>query len=152
MANCVANRANQAFEMYRKASINHPSKDTDRFWLPPYVYPEYLVSDGAAFGRAEFQWCVGKAGTMWRAYTYFILGVRPVLHGLLVDPQIPNGWESYRLKRPFRGAIYNIEVSNPHRMNNGVKSLEIDGARISGNVIPPHADGRTYNVRVTLGS
>ena len=152
MANCIANRANQAFEMYRKASINHPSKDTERFWLPPYVYPEYLVGEGPAFGRAEFQWCVGKAGTMWRAYTYFILGVRPVLPGLLVDPKIPNAWESYRLKRPFRGATYNIEVSNPHRMNKGVKSLEIDGERISGNIIPPHSDGRSHSVKVTLGS
>jgi cellobiose phosphorylase len=152
MANCVANRANQAFEMYRKASINHPSKDTDRFWLPPYVYPEFLVSEGPAFGRAEFQWCVGKAGTMWRAYTYYILGVRPVLQGLLVDPKIPNGWESYRLKRPFRGAIFDIEVSNPHGMNSGVKSLEIDGERIQGNVIPSHGDGRTHRVKVALGS
>lgn len=152
MANCVANRANEAFEIYRKTSIHHPSKDTDRFWLPPYVYPEYLVGEGPAFGRAEFQWCVGKAGTMWRAYTYFILGVRPVLHGLLVDPKIPIQWESFRLKRPFRRALYEIEVFNPNRVNSGVKSLEIDGERISGNIVPPHADGRTHTVKVTLGS
>lgn len=152
MANCVANRANQAFDMYRRASINHPSKDTDRFWLPPYAYPEYLVSEGPAFGRAEFQWCVGKAGTMWRAFTYFILGVRPVLEGLLIDPKIPNTWKSYRLKRPFRGASYEIEVSNPNGMNRGVKSLKIDGERISGNIIMPYTDGRTHSVSVTLGS
>jgi cellobiose phosphorylase len=152
MANCVANRANEAFEMYRRASINHPSEDTDRFWLPPYVYPEYLVGEGPAFGRAEFQWCVGKAGTMWRAYTYFILGVRPVLRGLLVDPKIPNAWGGYTLTRPFRGAVYEIEVSNPKGINSGVKSLQVDGNRVSGNIIPPHQDGRTHRVKVVLGS
>lgn len=152
MANCVANRANEAFEMYRRASIHHPSKDTDRFWLPPYVYPEFLVGEGTAFGRAQFQWCVGKAGTMWRAYTYFILGIRPVLDGLLVDPKIPNGWQGYRVKRPFRRAIYDIEVSNPKAINRGVYSLEIDGKHISGNIIPPHGDGRTHKVKVILGS
>lgn len=152
MANCVANRANEAFEMYRKASIHHPSKDTDRFWLPPYVYPEYLVGEGAAFGRAQFQWCVGKAGTMWRAYTYFILGVRPTLNGLLIDPKIPNGWQRYRVKRPFRGAIYDIEVSNPTAINSGVHSLEIDGKTVSGNVVPPDGDGRTHTVKVILSS
>ena len=152
MANCVANRANEAFEMYRRASIHHPSKDTDRFWLPPYVYPEFLVGEGPAFGRAQFQWCVGKAGTMWRAYTYFILGVRPVLDGLLIDPKIPNGWQGYRVKRPFRRAIYEIEVSNPKAINSGVYSLEVDRKHISGNIIPPHGDGRTHMVKVILGS
>jgi len=152
MANCVANRANQAFDMYRKASIHHPSKDTDRFWLPPYAYPEYLVSEGAAFGRAEFQWCVGKAGTMWRAYTYYILGIRPVLEGLLVDPKIPNGWKGFKVSRPFRQALYEIEVSNPDGMNRGVKSLDIDGQRITGNVVPPHRDGRTHRVHAVLGA
>jgi cellobiose phosphorylase len=89
---------------------------------------------------------------MWRAYTYYILGVRPVLQGLLVDPKIPNGWEGYRLKRPFRGAIFDIEVSNPQGMNSGVKSVEIDGERIPGNVIPSRGDGRTHRVKVALGS
>ena len=152
MANCVANRADEAFEMYRRASIHHPSKDTDRFWLPPYVYPEYLVSEGPAFGRAEFQWCTGKAGTMWRAFTYYLLGIRPVLKGLLVDPKIPNGWKSFRVRRPFRGAFYEIDVSNPNGKNGGVKSLEIDGEHISGNIIPPREEGRTHQVHVALGA
>lgn len=150
MANCVANRANEAFEIYRKASINHPSKDTDRFWLPPYVYPEYLVGEGPAFGRAQFQWCVGKAGTMWRAYTYFILGVRPVLAGLLVDPKIPSTWDGYRMKRPFRRAIYDIEVSNPKGGTGKVRSLEVDGKPVSGNIIHPHGDGRTHSVKAII--
>jgi cellobiose phosphorylase len=152
MANCVANRANEAFAMYRMASIHHPSYDTDRFWLPPYVYPEFLVGEGPAFGRAQFQWCVGKGGTMWRAYTYFILGIRPTLTGLLIDPKMPNDWPSYRVKRPFHGALYEIEVTNPKAMNSGVRSLEIDGKQVSGNVVPPHADGRTHIVKATVGS
>ncbi len=151
MANCVAGRANEAFEMYRKASIHNPSKDTDRFWLPPYVYPEYLVGSGPNFGRAQFQWCIGKAGTMWRAYTYYILGIRPALDGLLVDPQIPNHWGGFKLTRPFRGATYEIDVTNPSRLNSGVKSLRVDGAMVSGNIIPPQHDGGKHRVEVVLG-
>ena len=41
--------------------------------------PNTWSSEGPEFGRGEFQWCIGKAGTMWRAYTYFILGIRPFL-------------------------------------------------------------------------
>jgi cellobiose phosphorylase len=70
----------------------------------------------------------------------------------LIDPKIPNGWKGFTLKRPFRGAHYEIEVSNPNGVNSGVKSFDLDGERISGNVIPPHADGRTHRVHATLGA
>ena len=70
----------------------------------------------------------------------------------MVDPKVPNGWKTFKVKRPFRGAVYEIEVLNPNGMNSGVTSLEIDGKVITGDVIPPHADGRTHQVRTTLGA
>ena len=152
MANCLANRANQAYEMYRRVAVSNASKNTDRFWLPPYVYPEFYVGTGADFGRGQFQWCMGKAGTMWRAYVYYILGVRPVFAGLLVDPKIPNEWPGFQLMRPFRGATYAIEVTNPKGLNFGVKSMVVDGKSIQGNVVPAYADGKTHEVKVVLGA
>ena len=150
MANCVANRANQAYEMYRRASVSNPSKDTERFWLPPYVYPEYYVGAGPNFGRGQFQWCMGKAGTMWRAYVYYILGVRPVFTGLLVEPKIRNDWAGFKFSRTFRGAKYTIEVANPKGVSFGVKSMVVDGKPIQGNVVPAYADGKTHDVKVVL--
>ncbi len=152
MANCLANRANQGYEMYRRASVSNASKNIDRFWLPPYVYPEYYVGIGPDFGRGQFQWCMGKAGTMWRAHVYYILGVRPVFAGLLVDPKIPNDWSGFKLRRTFRGATYAIEVSNPNGVNFGVKSMVVDGRSIQGNVLPAFADGKTHDVKVVLGA
>ena len=152
MANCLANRANQAYEMFRRASVSNASKDIDRFWMPPYVYPEYYVGAGPDFGRGQFQWCYGKAGTMWRAYVYYILGVRPGFAGLLVDPKIPNSWAGFKLRRTFRGATYAIKVANPKGVNSGVKSMVVDGKPIEGNVVPAYADGRTHEVKVFLGA
>jgi cellobiose phosphorylase len=154
MANCLADRAAAAYEMYRRASIHHPSRNEniDRFWLPPYAYPEFLVGAGPEFGRGQFQWCIGKAGTMWRAYVYYILGVRPVFAGLLVDPKIPNEWPGFKLRRTFRGATYAIEVANPKGVNFGVQSMEVDGKPIEGNVVPAYADGKTHEVNVVLGA
>jgi cellobiose phosphorylase len=154
MANCLAGRAEAAYDMYRKASINHPSRNDniDRFWLPPYAYPEFLVGAGPEFGRGQFQWCMGKAGTMWRAYVYYILGVRPVFAGLLVDPKIPSEWPGFKLRRTFRGATYAIEVANPKGFNFGVKSMEVDGKPMEGNVLPAYADGKTHEVKVVLGA
>jgi cellobiose phosphorylase len=151
MANCLANRANQAFEMYKKASLHNVSKDVNRFWLPPYAYPEYYVGAGPDFGRGQFQWCTGKAGTMWRAFVYYILGVRPLINGLLVDPKIPNNWEGFTLMRRFRDAIYKIEVSNPNQANMGVKSMIVDGKVFEGNVLPIFKDKKIHEIKVVLG-
>ena len=150
-ANCLIGRADSAYRMYKNTSLCNVAKDVDRFWCPPYAYPEYYVGAGHAFGRGQYQWCMGKAGTMWRAYVHFILGVRPVLEGLLVDPQIPSDWDGFKVTRPFRGAIYKIEVVNPNELNMGVKSVVVDGKTIKGNVIPSYGDGKTHTVKVVLG-
>lgn len=152
MANCLANRTNEAFDMFSKASVHNAAKNIDRFWMPPYAFCEYYVGAGPDFGRGQYQWCMGKAGTMWRAYVYYILGVRPELDGLLVDPKIPNDWDGFRLTRPFRGATYQIEVANPNQVNRGVKKMVVDGQMIKGNIIPPHMDGKAHIVKVILGN
>ena len=41
------------------------------------------------FGRAQNPWLTGTAGWMYTAATKWILGVRPTLAGLVVDPCIP---------------------------------------------------------------
>ena len=87
---------------------------------------------------------------MWHSYAYYILGVRPVLAGLLVDPKIPSEWEGFNLTRQFRGAQYRIEVTNPKNISMGVKSMLIDGEEVPGNVIPAYADNRSHFVRVVL--
>ena len=87
---------------------------------------------------------------MWHSYVYYILGIRPVLKGLLVDPKIPSDWKGFKLTRQFRGAQYVIEVTNPEGLNLGVKSMLVDGKRIDANTIPFFGDGKTHRVDVVL--
>lgn len=152
MANCVANRADAAFAMYEKACLLNFAKDLDRTWLPPFAYPEYHVGAGPDFARGEFQWCMGAAGTMWRAYVYYILGIRPMLGGLLVDPKIPKQWRNFKVTRNFRNASYEIHVSNPKSVSGGVQSMMIDGHVVRGNIIPAAPDEKIHNVQVVLGA
>jgi cellobiose phosphorylase len=83
--------------------------------------------------------------------THWILGVRPEADGLRVDPSIPAEWADYRVTRIFRGARYNIHVSNPQHVTRGVKSITVDGRRLPSAVIPAFADGQTHTVEVVLG-
>ena len=57
----------------------------------------------------------------------------------------------YRIRRQYRGAVYEIEVENPLGMQSGVKAMFIDGVAHPGNVVPVQRPGSTVSVRVMLG-
>jgi hypothetical protein len=42
-------------------------------------------------------------------------------------------------------------VENPAGVGRGVRSVLVDGQPVPGGVVPFRDDGRTHNVRVTLG-
>lgn len=154
MAACLANRADLAFHMYSKAALSRVGKDVERFQHEPYVYPEnYVGPSNSRAGLGQYQWCLGEgANWMWHSYVYYILGVRPMLKGLLVDPRIPIEWKGFKLTRQFRGANYVIQVSNPRNVNMGVQSMQVDGKTMKGNMVPAYADEKTHNVEVVLGA
>jgi len=55
------------------------------------------------------------------------------------------------LRRPFRGAIYEISIKNPNGVEYGVKEITVDGKKLSGNLIKPHKDGKVHKVEVLMG-
>ena len=77
-------------------------------------------------------------------------GIKPGYEGLEIDPCIPAGWKGFRIRRRYRGAEYDIRISNPAGVCRGVKSLTVDGATVAGNVVPLQKGG-THAVEVTLG-
>ena len=88
---------------------------------------------------------------MWHAYVGYILGIRADLEGLVIDPKIPSEWSGYQVKRPFRNAVYEIEVKNPNNVSSGIKWIKVDGKKIKGNTIIPSGDNKTHQVEVMMG-
>jgi cellobiose phosphorylase len=66
----------------------------------------------------------------------WILGLRPEIDGLRIDPCIPAGWAGFRTARIFRGNRIEVTIRNPASKNRGVRQLEVDGRRIDGNLLP----------------
>ena len=81
----------------------------------------------------------------------YILGVRPDYDGLIVDPCIPSSWDGFDITRKFRGATYQIKVTNPNKVQKGIKKLIVDGKEVAGNIIPIMPKGKTYKVEVIMG-
>jgi cellobiose phosphorylase len=150
LAECLLGRGGRAFAYYKKLLPDRVDPAT--FVAEPYVYSQYITSDEhPEAGRASHSWQTGTAAWMYRVAYDHILGVRPGYAGLVVDPAVPGSWKGFRVERVFRGTRYLVEVANPDGVESGVRSVEVDGAPIEGNVIAPRPAGSVCRVKVTMG-
>jgi len=129
-------------------------KDHDKYRSEPYVYAQMTASQFSPTpGEGKNSWLTGTAAWSFVTASQSILGVQPDFTGLRIDPCIPRKWKGFTVQRKFRGVTYTIEVKNPRGVSKGVKSLVVDGRKISGNLLTPAKDGRTeVKVEVTLGA
>ncbi len=129
-------------------------KDHDVYRSEPYVYAQMTASQFSPTpGEGKNSWLTGTAAWSFVVASQYILGIRPDFDGLRIDPCIPKKWKGFSVIRKFRGVTYTIDVKNPKGKSKGVKSLIVDGKKVSGNVLPLPADGRTeVKVEATLGA
>jgi N,N'-diacetylchitobiose phosphorylase len=106
--------------------------------------------DHTAFGRARHPWLTGSAGWNYVAATCWILGVRISFDGMIIDPCVPAEWKEFSIVRQWRGARFNISVSNPEGVQKGVRSITLDGHVISG-AIPRQSPRSEHDVVVVMG-
>ncbi|MFA5336326.1 MAG: glycosyl transferase family 36 [Candidatus Omnitrophota bacterium] len=141
-----------AFDLYSKICPPNRTGDIDHYKAEPYVTPGNSDGpDSANYGRGSWTWYTGSAAWLCRAGTNWLLGVRPVLDGLLIDPCIPKSWGGFEMTRKFRGAVYKITVSDPDHVSHGVKEIKVDGKKLNGKIIPPFKDKKAHLVEVLLG-
>jgi cellobiose phosphorylase len=137
IAEAVAGQGKKAFEYYRRINPSFREKISEVHRCEPYVYAQMIAGAGApTHGEAKNSWLTGTAAWNYVAITQFILGIRPELDGLLIDPCIPSDWERFEVVRRYRGKQVKIEVSNPNRVCKGVASIVLNGNPIELNLLP----------------
>lgn len=152
MAETMLGHGDRAYVYYRQINPAAKNGSIDRFECEPYVYPQNILGDEhPQFGLARNSWLTGTASWMYQAGAQYILGVRPELEGLRIDPCIPAAWDGFSVRRRFRGAVYKIQVENPVYVNQGVCSIRLDSAPFEGTLLPVFDDGAEHVVEVTLG-
>ena len=151
IAECILGRGDKAYDAWKRTSFLTRSKEPDLYKMEPYVYTEFSYGPQSPhFGLGSYSWMTGSAAWFFRACTDYILGVRPRLGGLFIDPCIPKEWKEFSVQRNFRGATYHIHVRNSHRANKGVKQIKVDGKAITGQILPVFSRGK-HKVEVELG-
>lgn len=116
----------------------------------PYSYCQFVAGkDHSAFGRARHPFMTGSGGWSYFSATRYMLGIRPGFEQLIIDPCIPSEWKEFQVKRIWRGAEYDIRISNPEGVMKGVIEVSLDGEMVSK--IPALEPGSKHIVEVIMG-
>ncbi len=107
--------------------------------------------DSPRFGEGKNSWLTGTAAWTFLSISQAILGVKPTLDGLQIDPCVPGFLRRFTVTRRFRGAVYAITVENPDGVEKGVRSVTLDGQEIAGTVLPVQPSGSRVSVLVRMG-
>ncbi len=153
-AEAFVGHGERAFEYYSKIAPAYNEDISEIHKTEPYVYAQMIAGKDAKpehFGQAKNSWLTGTAAWNFVAVSQYILGIAPDYDGLRIDPCIPSEWDGFKASRLFRGARYNITVSNPENVCKGVKTIKCDGVRLSSNLVPAFEAGTVHEVEITLG-
>lgn len=156
IAETVIGRGGRAFEVYQKTCPSYVEDISEIHRTEPYVYSQMVAgADAYIPGEAKNSWLTGTAAWTFVNISQYILGVYPTHGGLSINPCVPGDFGDFELTRKFREGTYHIRVSNPHRVEKGVKSLTVDGVAVdisaSGCVIPYVKGKENYDVAVVMG-
>ena len=133
MAEALLGRGNLAWKYYKQILPNSVIKKigVERYHSEAYAYCSTMLGkDNEKFGWGCVSQVTGTAAWMDVVSTQYILGVRPTLKGLLIDPSIPSEWDGYAVERIYRGCKITIKIENPDHVQHGVKTMAINDKAI----------------------
>ncbi len=152
VAEAMLGNGQRAYDYYRSYLPARYEDTADVHQVEPYVYAQFTHgSYSPRFGQSRNPWLTGTASWTYTAVTQYLLGIKPVLAGLRIDPAIPSAWDGYEVRRRFRGAWVTVRVSNPDHVETGVRSLTVDGRAVEGDVAPAELLRDGAVVEVVLG-
>ena len=148
IAEAVNGNADEAFEAYRRICPAYIEDISEIHRTEPYVYSQMVAGrESAKPGEAKNSWLTGTAAWAYVNVSQYLLGIRPELDGLRVEPCLPDVFDNINVRRFFRGATYNININ---RAQDGQKGLFADGKPIDGNIIPAASAGTVVDVEYRI--
>jgi N,N'-diacetylchitobiose phosphorylase len=137
MAECLMGNGDRAYEYHRAYMPAAYNARAEIRQIEPYAHSQttYATCNPNA-GKSRVPWLTGTASWSYFTALQYILGIRPEIDGLRIDPCIPREWPGFEVERVFRGHTLHLRVTNPHRKNRGVEWLRVNGQTVPGNLLP----------------
>lgn len=152
IAECLRGNGDRAYEYYRATM---PSAYNDRAEIrqcEPYVHAQTTYSQfSPRAGNARTSWLTGAAAWSYFSATQHLLGIRPEINGLRIDPCIPSNWDGFKVTRLFRSKEWQIIIHNPAHICKGIVRMTVDGNPVDGSLIPVDVPGEKHVVEAWIG-
>jgi len=143
--------AAELFHMLNPLNRSRSAADVDRYKGEPFVVAGDVCAHPDHVGRSGWTWYTGSAGWMYRAGLESILGLRRHGSTFEMSPCIPSSWPSFSVEWLFGKTRYDIVVTNPEGLCQGILEARLDGIVVEARAIPLVDDGIVHAVRVTMG-
>ena len=151
IAETVLGNGDGAFDYYLRINPSVREARSDVHRCEPYVYAQMIAGpDAPTHGEAKNSWLTGTSAWNFVAITQWILGIRPDLDGLRVDPVLPAEWDGFTATRRYRDATYRISVRKPGGVLGRVRSLSVDGVDVPGTLVPLAPPGSVVHISAVV--
>jgi cellobiose phosphorylase len=119
-------------------SIAPPTRgaDAEAYWAEPYVLPGNV--DGPTSerpGRAGWTWYTGSAAWLNKVSLEWMLGLRPTLRGLLIDPCPAPSLGRVQVSRVYRGKTLRVSFDAAQCREGLAPAVTINGQILPGNLL-----------------
>ncbi|WP_438447834.1 GH36-type glycosyl hydrolase domain-containing protein [Gorillibacterium sp. sgz5001074] len=152
VSDCCLGRGNEAYQTMLKIMPDSPTNPSEYSGCEPYVLTNmYFGPDNPRAGQTMFAWVTGTAGWIFRSATQYMLGFHPGYDSFKLEPVLPEDWKECRIRRSYRGDIYEVQILNPDGVQAGVRSITLDGMPVEGTTLPIQGDGKTHHIVVLMG-
>jgi cellobiose phosphorylase len=149
IAETTVGRGDRAFHYWKKIAPAFREEISEIHRLEPYIYAQMIAGkDAPRYGEAKNSWLTGTAAWNFVAISQHILGVRPELDGLRIEPCLPSEMTDIDVVRRCRGAEYRISMTN--RSSGGAPRLTVDGSPFEGSVVPYASMGSVVEIAVEV--
>lgn len=117
----------------------HP---TETALTPPYAVVNCWQGVPLFQRRGGLTFLTGSIAYALRIVYSWLLGIRPTLSGLAVDPCLPAAFPVVTAEFPYRGHRVRLEIRNPAGRQCGVRQMTVNGAPVRASIRDPFS-GRT---------
>lgn len=145
IANAIVGNDEEAFNVYWRTCPANTEAISEIHKTEPYVYCQ-MVAGPEAYqpGEGKNSWLTGTAAWTFLNISQYILGIRPTLDGLGIDPHLPQRLPEVHVQREYRGVTFDIHVRRSQVTSGPVVS--VNGSRLPETSVSHEANGRVIPV------
>ena len=151
MAAAALNDKQRVYDLIQMVNpLNHGSTvaGIKKYKTEPYVIAADVYAVENHVGRGGWTWYTGSAGWMYQLLAESFFGLRRTGNRLIINPCIPDSWNSFNIKYQFGETIYQLVFLRDPVVKE-IK-LSLDGIHQDSNEIFLVNDGLIHEARISV--